>query len=67
MPRPCDETSIDVAISSRGVAAEANSPWRLTEYVVAVWPGSALASGGLPALVDLAADLDGELLDGELK
>jgi len=37
------------------------------DYVVAVWPGAALASGGLPALVELAADLDGELLDGEVK
>jgi hypothetical protein len=36
------------------------------EYVVAVWRGHAAGSGGLPALRDLAVELDGELLDGEV-
>jgi hypothetical protein len=37
------------------------------EYVVAVWAGASAGSGGLPALVDLAEALDGELLDGEIQ
>jgi hypothetical protein len=37
------------------------------EYVVAVWRGVVSGTGGLPALSELALDLDGELLDGEVK
>ena len=37
------------------------------EYVVAVWRGTASGSGGLPTLERLAAELHGDLLDGELK
>jgi hypothetical protein len=36
------------------------------EYVVAVWPGDVAGTGGLPALEELAAELDAELLDGEV-
>ena len=36
------------------------------DYVVAVWRGEARGDGGLPALRDLAVELDGELLDGEV-
>ena len=35
-------------------------------YVVAVWRGEATGRGGLPALRDLAAELDADLLDGEV-
>ena len=37
------------------------------QYVVAVWRGVALGEGGLPALQELAAELHGDLLDGEVK
>jgi hypothetical protein len=37
------------------------------QYVVAVWKGAALESGGLPALQQLASELHGDLLDGEVK
>jgi hypothetical protein len=36
------------------------------DYVVAVWRGQARGDGGLPALRDLAVELDAELLDGEV-
>jgi hypothetical protein len=36
------------------------------DYVVAVWRGEARGDGGLPALRDLAVELDAELLDGEV-
>jgi len=36
------------------------------DYVVAVWKGDVERDGGLPALQELAVELDGELLDGEL-
>ena len=37
------------------------------EYVVAVWPGEAAGSGGLPEVEELATELGAELLDGEVK
>jgi hypothetical protein len=37
------------------------------QYVVAVWAGESLGDGGLPALRELAVDLGGDLLDGEVK
>ena len=37
------------------------------EYVVAVWPGEAAGSGGLPEVEELAIELGAELLDGEVK
>jgi hypothetical protein len=37
------------------------------EYVVAVWRGDILRYGGLPALQELAVELDAELLDGEIR
>ena len=36
------------------------------QYVVAVWRGDVLSAGGLPALQELAVELDGDLLDGEV-
>jgi hypothetical protein len=36
------------------------------EYVVAVWRGDIDRDGGLPALQELAVELDAELLDGEI-
>jgi len=36
------------------------------EYVVAVWRGDVQGDGGLPALEELAVELDAELLDGEI-
>ena len=36
------------------------------DYVVAVWRGEARGDGGLPALRDLADELDAELLDGDV-
>jgi hypothetical protein len=36
------------------------------EYVVAVWRGDIERDGGLPALQELAVELDAELLDGEI-
>src|SRR3954452_2535881 len=36
------------------------------EYVVAVWRGDIERDGGLPALKELAVELDAELLDGEI-
>jgi|1185.fasta_scaffold525915_1 hypothetical protein len=36
------------------------------DYVVAVWRGEARGDGGLPALRELAVELDAELLDGEV-
>jgi hypothetical protein len=37
------------------------------DYVVAVWRGDILRDGGLPALQELAVELDAELLDGEIR
>jgi hypothetical protein len=36
------------------------------EYVVAVWRGDIQRDGGIPALQELAVELDAELLDGEI-
>ena len=37
------------------------------DYVVAVWRGAVAGTGGLPALKELAEELDAVLLDGEVR
>lgn len=53
-----------------GLAASAVTPTPSAldgiEYVVAVWRGNVQGDGGLPALQELAIELNAELLDGEI-
>ena len=37
------------------------------DYMVAVWHGAMLSAGGLPALQELALELNGDLLDGDVE
>lgn len=72
VPVPAVPPDLAHQVASRlGLAAGNVSITRLAidgaEYVVAVWPGDSAAGGGLPALEELAVELHGELLDGEIR
>jgi hypothetical protein len=71
VPAPAPPDLADLVAYRLGLSggAVAVTPLALdgVDYVVAVWPGSAVGDGGLPSLKDLAAQLGAELLDGEVR
>ena len=71
VPSPAVPADLATTVAARlGLTASAVTLTPLAldgvEYVVAVWKGDVQRDGGLPALQQLAVELDAELLDGEI-
>ena len=71
VPAPVVPSDLATTVAARlGLATSAVTLTPLAldgvEYVVAVWRGDMQVDGGLPALQELAVELNAELLDGEI-